>query len=410
MKINLTNKLFKDAIPVLDILERHGHQAYFVGGCVRDTIMNRSIHDIDIASSATPDEIQALFHKTIDIGIEHGTVIVLFNGEPYEITTFRSEGDYTDHRRPDQVNFVRSLKEDTLRRDFTMNAIAINQYGQVFDYHGGQEDIAIGQIRAVGNPIERFTEDALRMIRAVRFACQLGFKIENNTFDAMVQLSPTIAFLSVERLKEEWTKILLGPYFYQHLSTIIESNMTYQFPEFDQFDIEDVLNQYLEFKQNISSFTLDSPIMAWSFFMHYTGLSQSEIKHVLKRWTFSNKSIDAILQINQHFSYLEFDEQIDVMDVYQLSIDIINEMYEIHQVLFPGSQNDISAIKASLPITSKNDIQVNGQDIIRILNLKKGGPIIGEIIANLEYHIIHGNLDNEYSSLKDYILSIRWGK
>lgn len=129
MKIELSDQLFQTALPVLSTIESHGYEAYFVGGCVRDTLLNLPIHDIDIASNATPDEIQRIFKQTFDVGKEHGTIVVLYQDVPYEVTTFRTEGAYSDFRRPDEVHFVRNLEEDTLRRDFTINALAFDQHG-----------------------------------------------------------------------------------------------------------------------------------------------------------------------------------------------------------------------------------------------------------------------------------------
>src|SRR5574344_474528 len=141
MKIELTDPLFLEAQPILKRIESHGYEAYFVGGCVRDTLLGKIIHDIDIASSALLNEVEEIFYNTIDMGKEHGTIIVVEKHIPYEITTFRTEGNYSDFRHPDTVNFVRDLREDTLRRDFTINALAFDAEGQLFDYHHGVEEI-----------------------------------------------------------------------------------------------------------------------------------------------------------------------------------------------------------------------------------------------------------------------------
>lgn len=408
MKLNLTNTLFLDAIPVLNIIERQGHEAYFVGGCVRDTMMNRPIHDIDIASSARPDEIQGLFYKTIDVGIDHGTVIVLYKNHPYEITTFRCEGDYSDHRRPDHVEFVRSLREDTLRRDFTINAMAINQYGEVFDYHGGQEDIAKKQIRAVGDPMERFNEDALRMVRALRFVCQLGFKIENNTFLAILSLTDMIQYLSVERLKDEWTKILLGPYLPEHIEVLIESHIPQEFPGFHTFSLENTLKSYRNFLLRLGEYRDLSPVMAWAIFLYYTGLSQDQARRLLRQWTFSNKNVDVISQIIEHFDYLSEDKAIQPMALYYLGQPSVEEMTAVHDVLYPNSETNLRQLKSQLAIQSKNDLIINGQDIMALLDLQKGGPLIGKILADLEYRIVTKQLPNTLEAVQTHIRNQNW--
>ena len=173
----MTNTLFEQAKPLLEQLEHHGYQAYYVGGCVRDYLMERPIHDIDITTSATPDEVEALFDKTIPVGKEHGTINVVYQGENYEITTFRAEAEYTDHRRPSEVYFVRELYEDVKRRDFTMNALAMDTDYQLHDYFNGRADIQHKLIRTVGEAQERFDEDALRILRGLRFQAQLGLSL-----------------------------------------------------------------------------------------------------------------------------------------------------------------------------------------------------------------------------------------
>ena len=165
---------------VIKKLERAGYEGYFVGGCVRDAIMGREAGDIDVTTSATPDEVEAVFagNRIVETGLKHGTVTLLWEGIPVEITTFRSDGEYGDFRHPDKVEFVKDVRDDLARRDFTMNAIALSSAGRLTDPFGGAKDISRGIIRAVGDPEKRFTEDPLRIMRAVRFAGQLGFEIE----------------------------------------------------------------------------------------------------------------------------------------------------------------------------------------------------------------------------------------
>ena len=190
-----------------------GHEAFAVGGCVRDTLLGRAPHDWDICTSAMPEEIHACFSdlRTVDTGIVHGTVTVLLNRTPYEITTFRREGTYTDHRRPDGVTFVRSLSEDLARRDFTINAMAAGPDGTVHDPYGGQADLDRGLIRCVGDPSARFQEDALRILRALRFAAQLDFTIDPDTVRAAREQKALLCFVSGERIYAELNRLLAGP-------------------------------------------------------------------------------------------------------------------------------------------------------------------------------------------------------
>ena len=195
---------------VIRSLENAGYEAVFVGGAVRDYLLGKAATDIDIATSAEPEEVKALFPMTVDIGTAHGTVLVLMNGEPIEVTTYRTEGTYTDHRRPDEVRFVKSLQEDLRRRDFTMNALAMTKEGELIDLFGGKADMADRVIRAVGNAGDRFNEDALRMFRAVRFTAVLGFDIEDQTCKAICDHAEQIRYISVERLKAEMDKLFVS--------------------------------------------------------------------------------------------------------------------------------------------------------------------------------------------------------
>ncbi len=204
--------LEKNCCEILSTLENAGFSAYIVGGCVRDTLMGIPIHDYDITTNALPKQIIEVFsdHKVIPTGIKHGTVTVIHNDEPFEITTFRIDGEYTDSRRPNSVTFTANLREDLARRDFTMNAIAMDMNDKIYDPFGGEEDIRKGIIRCVGNPIERFTEDALRILRAVRFSSILGFDIEKNTAHAIHSLKNRLDNISVERISVELMKLLGG--------------------------------------------------------------------------------------------------------------------------------------------------------------------------------------------------------
>ena len=196
---------------IINTLQRAGYEAYAVGGCVRDTILNREPDDWDITTSAKPMEIKKLFPVTIDTGIQHGTVTVLRNHVGYEVTTYRIDGEYADNRHPKEVIFTASLKEDLLRRDFTINAMAYNHEDGIIDEYGGLNDISDGIIRCVGNPYDRFSEDALRIMRAVRFSAQLGYRIEEETSKAIVKLAPNLSTISAERINTELTKLLLSP-------------------------------------------------------------------------------------------------------------------------------------------------------------------------------------------------------
>ena len=223
----------KNAETILHILEKAGYEAYVVGGCVRDSILGRSPDDWDITTSAKPEQVKALFHRTVDTGLQHGTVTVLMEKEGYEVTTYRVDGEYEDGRHPKEVTFTASLKEDLKRRDFTINAMAYNPSSGLVDLFGGLEDIERKIIRCVGDPLERFTEDALRIMRAVRFSAQLGFAIEEETRKALKVLAPNLKHVSAERIQVELVKLLMSPH-PDYLRVAYEAGITAEFlPEFD---------------------------------------------------------------------------------------------------------------------------------------------------------------------------------
>lgn len=198
---------------VIEKLTKNGFEAYIVGGCVRDILLLKTPHDYDVTTSATPDEIISVFDRTIPTGIKHGTVTVLIDDEPIEVTTFRTDGEYRDARRPESVQFVRNLADDLSRRDFTVNAMAYNHNNGLCDLFGGQEDLAAKILRAVGDPETRFKEDALRILRLFRFASTLNFKIEEKTFDAAIKCAPLLQKVSIERIMTELKTAVLGENF-----------------------------------------------------------------------------------------------------------------------------------------------------------------------------------------------------
>ena len=195
---------------IISKLQDEGYEAYVVGGCVRDSVLGRIPNDWDITTNAKPLDVKKLFRRTIDVGIEHGTVKVMLGNDGYEITTYRIDGSYEDSRHPSSVEFTTQLSEDLLRRDFTINAMAYNDKDGLVDLFGGMEDIKRGLIRAVGVPKERFSEDALRILRAVRFSAQLGYTIEEKTREAIKELAPTLKNISAERIREEIEKLIMS--------------------------------------------------------------------------------------------------------------------------------------------------------------------------------------------------------
>lgn len=219
---------------ILAKLQESGYEAYIVGGCVRDALLGREPNDWDITTSALPMDVKRIFVKTVDTGLQHGTVTVLAGGKGYEVTTYRVDGVYEDGRHPKAVTFTPSLREDLQRRDFTINAMAYREPGVLVDLFGGQKDLADGVIRAVGDPVQRFSEDALRILRAIRFSAQLGYRIEDETLRAASELAVNLRKISAERIRVELEKTITSDH-PALLRTAYEAGITAMFlPEFDQ--------------------------------------------------------------------------------------------------------------------------------------------------------------------------------
>ena len=261
---------------ILSRLKNAGYSAYVAGGAVRDVIMEKTPHDYDIATSAKPNDIKLLFSHTIDTGIKHGTVTVVENKIGYEVTTFRMDGEYSDGRHPESVRFVDAPKEDCMRRDFTINAMMYNPSDGILDYFGGCDDIKNRIIKCVGNPVQRFKEDALRMLRAIRFSAVLSFRIEDETWRAIKKCAVLIKKVSNERILEEINKILLSenPDYIRKLHEC--GLLKYIMPELERCFGEPQRNKYhiYDVGEHIMHAVKNTPndmVLRWAALMHDIG-------------------------------------------------------------------------------------------------------------------------------------------
>ncbi len=269
MKITMPD----NANRIIHTLQEAGYEAYIVGGCVRDAILGREPGDWDITTSAKPEEVKALFRRTIDTGIEHGTVTVMLDKEGYEVTTYRVDGKYEDHRRPTSVTFTASLIEDMKRRDFTINAMAYNETEGVIDHFDGMKDLERKVIRCVGEPKERFDEDALRILRALRFSAQLDFTIEERTQEAIRNQAVFLKDISAERIHVELTKLLTSKH-PERLRVAYELGVTkIVLPEFDAMMETEQNNKHHQY--NVGEHTLHAvmevqptEVMRWAALLH----------------------------------------------------------------------------------------------------------------------------------------------
>ena len=379
MKTKSFKEKFGTAIEVLEIINKAGFESYFVGGCVRDYILNKNFSDIDITTNALPEEIKEIFSKTIDTGIQHGTVTVLYKNNSYEITTFRTEDNYSNHRSPDKVEFVNNLKDDLDRRDFTINAMALDIKGYIYDFHSGVNDITNKIIKTVNNPNERFFEDALRMIRAFRFSSKLGFSIENNTFNAICKNSKLIEYVSIERIITEFKKLFEGMGNKKSFELLLKSGINIYIPFF----------KYVKKYNDFSKYTF-CQIMYYLMFFNKIPISE------LKKLKLSNKEVSKVKEYDLIYSNFNLN----------IPIEKILYQYSLEDVLFISRlfnfMEDRKILNTKLNIRSFNDVNITSKEIIELVN-KTPGPWIKDIIKKIENNILLGRLKNDNKEIIKFI-------
>ncbi|HEM2810047.1 TPA: CCA tRNA nucleotidyltransferase [Streptococcus suis] len=399
MKLNNLPSEFQEALPILEKIKAAGFEAYFVGGSVRDAILGRPIHDVDIATSSYPQETKQIFPRTIDVGIEHGTVLVLEGGKEYEITTFRTEEEYVDYRRPSQVSFVRSLEEDLKRRDFTVNAFALDEEAKIIDLFDGMTDLENRTLRAVGIPSERFNEDALRIMRGFRFAATLDFEIEPTTFEAMVQTAPLLEKISVERSFIEFDKLLVAHFWRKGLRAMIDSKAYNFLPDLagKSDELEAMLTSLTE------EFRFSTSKQAWA--MLFVCLGIDNIKSFLKKWKTSNdfqRSVVKLVEIYQLRKAGPVTKQI----CFKYGKEFLYLVEELRQA--QGLTTDFEAIDQidqALTIHDKHEIVVNGGHLMKVFDLKPG-PVLGNLLKEVEFQIVEGQLENEEQAIMTFVKGI----
>ncbi len=376
MKLLIDSKAEK----IIFTLNSKGYEAYIVGGCVRDMILGRTPGDWDITTSAKPEETKSCFTHTYDTGIKHGTITIIMEKDKYEITTYRVEGEYTDCRHPDEVEFTSDIHEDLLRRDFTMNAIAYHPLEGFLDPFGGLEDIKSGVIRGVGCPEERFKEDALRMLRAVRFAAQLGFVIEENTWKALKDNAALIRKISAERIREELQKLIMsdrpGKINFLADSGLMD-NIFYPMAEV-------LRNEGAEISEELAA-SDKIPALRWSIFLKRIGGDDAE--KLMKVLKFDTKTLKtAIILIDEDKS----EPCVDKYSAKKAAYKIGTANYELLIKLYKAEKRN-NSFKAeeifSEIINNKEcivikDLKIDGSKIkeLGITDGKKIGAILNELI------------------------------
>mgnify|MGYP002794594121 CR=1 FL=1 len=386
---------------VLDTLQRAGFEAWYVGGCVRDTLLGRPIHDWDVTTSALPEQVLALFPRTVPTGLQHGTVTVKRDGKLYEITTFRTEGRYSDGRHPDSVAFVPDLREDLARRDFTINAMAYSAEEGLCDPFGGREDLARGVVRAVGEPLRRFGEDALRILRLYRFAARFGFAIDEATEAAAKQLASHLDCVSAERIEEELNKLLAAPQPGAYLEPEV---LAFVLPELPPEELAKARKQ-------VDALPAGTEQVSARWAALLLPLGETGARKALKRLKCSNARIDGTAVLVRECG----EKTPDALDKCDLCLQAKRLLgkYDLHTVqqltalwtaLAPEEKASFDALRAEAEaLTAQgaccriSQLAVNGRDLMDAGI--RPGPGLRRVLDALLEQVLTGQLPNEKAAL-----------
>ncbi|MDC3413030.1 CCA tRNA nucleotidyltransferase [Terrihalobacillus insolitus] len=393
----MKNKVFHKAEPILRTLQQAGYEAYIVGGAVRDFLVGRPIGDIDITTSATPEQVMNLFSKVVPIGIKHGTVAVLQKGEPYEITTYRTEGNYSDHRHPDNVDFVDSIQTDLARRDFTINAIAMDMQGDIVDPFHGRTDIKNRLIQTVGPPKDRFKEDPLRMMRAIRFVSQLGFQLEGKTLIGLSECAHWLDKMAVERIKVEFEKMWAGSFLDQALPIIEQTEIDRYIPVFRE--------KKGRFKKLVPASIQPLAYIYESIALFVLLDSNISIETWTNKWKCSKKEKSNVKRLVQAVQMLEKDGLTNWL-VYNLDRNLYSSLVRIVTTLKPNcsvTEEDIKAIWGSLPLRNRRELAISGTDLLTFFPVRTKGAWIGRYLQMVERMVVMGDLKNEKTEIKEWV-------
>lgn len=381
-------KPFEQAKYIIETIESFHHEAYFVGGAVRDLLLEKEVNDIDIATSASPTEVQKMFDKVIPVGIEHGTVLVRHEGVSYEVTTYRQGLNKTEEK---------SIEVDLSYRDFTINALAIDKEGRLIDLFSGREDLSNKVIRAVDSAKNRFKEDPLRLIRALRFVSQLGFTLEKDTLVWMNKLKASIDGLAMERVTSEMTSFFQGSYINEGFNYLTSIGLDKHLPLFNQE--KELVNKLPEQLIPLHSFGEVISLMH----MVYPTFT---IRDWVREWKCSNAMKREADQLCAALTYYDING-LDKLLVYRLDTQYYKGLCRLSEMLYPNKiirYNKIDDLYKSLPIKSRSDIQFNGNDLIKLFPHKKRGRWISDMIEKIEEEIVFNKLENKYNIIEEWVL------
>ncbi|USG63479.1 CCA tRNA nucleotidyltransferase [Brevibacillus ruminantium] len=370
---------------ILKTLEESGYEAYFVGGCVRDWLLNRPVHDIDICTNAHPGDVMRLFPQHVPTGLKHGTVSVKEGGSLFEVTTYRTEGEYEDFRRPKEVNFVSELQLDLERRDFTMNAMAMDRYGVLVDPFHGLSDLKNGLIRAVGHPEQRFREDALRILRAVRFAAQLNFRIEEKTLAAMKGTAELLQHIAIERIREELQKMLESPAPAVGTALIVETAALQAWPRLQTL--------FAKAKgQSDRLAALPNLPHKWALLMYAAGFLYEEARQACLELKLSKRDKELICALVQTLADIhpkwDVPQNIDWQShLLERGWQFCTELNALLQACWKNKPdrdiaNALMQIYEQMPVKSVQELALNGHDLYTQLS-KKPGQWVHDLLQHL---------------------------
>ncbi len=418
---------------VLQQLLDAGYEGYFVGGYVRDIVAGKEVKDIDIATSATPEQVMSIFERTVPTGLQHGTVTVLCDTFQFEVTTFRTESSYIHHRRPEKVEFVTNLHEDLKRRDFTMNAMAMDIEGKIIDPFHGHDDLQCGIIRCVGNAIERLEEDALRMVRCVRFAANFGLHIEEETWNAILEKKSLLQHIAMERIQIELQKMMTGRDPFQGIWLLKESGLLHYTKRPITLFADALEHITMEHQHHVNALPLHNSISRWCNLFTLLGMNAEEASTCLRHLCFSNQHVydtkqsiqcvHFLSELNDHWSEEEAlyqwreavllygkDVVQRVLDLFSLDKHIREEIDTVPSI-YPLS-SDVIYFFAShgqrcmddMKVYTVKDLQLSGTDLLPLH--PERGSWIREVLHQLMKEVSHGQLANERDVLMSRAKSI----